>query len=213
MESREKNCKVEATGVSRATDRRVLRTRLAIREAFRKLVLSCGYDKVTIAAIAREANIDRKTFYLHYESVDAVLDEIACEEAENLVGVFREETFRLGEGVDVNDLFARMSVVLVRNFVESSEAARDVPPEKVLTDKVLKKIEQSLVRAIVEDDRLGLASATGPYLGYCVSFFCAGLVAAYRDWLKDDSEIPLEDLAKVTTTAILSGVEGLLRKK
>lgn len=51
----------------RSTDRRVVRTRKAIREAFFKLMEDQDYHKITIASIAREADIDRKTFYLHLD--------------------------------------------------------------------------------------------------------------------------------------------------
>ena len=198
----------------RKSDRRVARTKKAIREAFSRLASNGDYGKVTITAIAREADIDRKTFYLHYDSVEAVTDEIVREEAERIVSLLREESFRAGaangasgtNGVDVGDLFSRFSVVLVQDLVANGETMAHVAPELLL-----QKVEQSLTNAIVEDDVFGLASAMGPYLGYCVSFFCAGLVAVYRDWLKKDSEIPLENLAAVTTTAILSGVDGLVR--
>ena len=55
-----------AKDLRRSTDRRVVRTRKAIREAFFKLMENQDYHKITIASVAREADIDRKTFYLHY---------------------------------------------------------------------------------------------------------------------------------------------------
>ena len=55
-------------------DRRVLKTRQAIEEALASLILKTDYDKITVSALAKEANINRKTFYLHYDSVDDVLD-------------------------------------------------------------------------------------------------------------------------------------------
>ena len=58
-------------------DRRVLKTRAAIKAALDKLVKEQGMDKLTVSALAREANIDRKTFYLHYDSIDALIDSAA----------------------------------------------------------------------------------------------------------------------------------------
>ena len=59
-------------------DRRVLKTRQAIEEALASLILKTDYDKITVSALAKEANINRKTFYLHYDSVDDVpFNEIA----------------------------------------------------------------------------------------------------------------------------------------
>ena len=57
-------------------DRRVARTKKAIEDAFEKLVAETDYSKITVSAIAKEANINRKTFYLHYSSVEDVLDSM-----------------------------------------------------------------------------------------------------------------------------------------
>ena len=65
-----------AKDLRRSTDRRVVRTRKAIREAFFKLMENQDYHKITIASVAREADIDRKTFYLHYRSVSDLVDEV-----------------------------------------------------------------------------------------------------------------------------------------
>ena len=58
-------------------DRRVVRTRRAIMEAFERLLEKKDLGDITISSIAREADIDRKTFYLHFGSIDGLLDAIA----------------------------------------------------------------------------------------------------------------------------------------
>lgn len=57
-------------------DPRVLRTRQLIREAFRELLQSKGFDSITIKDIAQRATINRATFYAHYEDKYALLEEI-----------------------------------------------------------------------------------------------------------------------------------------
>lgn len=193
-------------GAVRSDDRRVVRTKKAIREAFLNLLRSEDYDRVTITAVAREADIDRKTFYLHYDSVDDVLDEFIRERAEQMVASLREESLAQGGGVDVADLFARLSVALVQDYSITENMVRHVSPEKLLS-----KVEGPLTEAIVECDALGLASAMGPYLSFGVSFLCGGLLSAYRHWLAIDSDMPLENLAALTSAAILAGVEGFLQ--
>ena len=195
-----KNC------VSRMGDRRVVRTKRAIREAFLNLLHAEDYDRVTITAVAHEADIDRKTFYLHYDSVDDVLDEIIRERAEQTVALLREESLAQGGGVDVADLFARLSVALVQDFSINKTVMKHVSPEMLLG-----KVEGPLTEAITECDALGLSSTMGPYLSFGVSFFCGGLLSTYRHWLAVDSDVPLEDLAALTSAAILSGVEGFLQ--
>lgn len=63
------------------TDRRVQRTNEALRQAYRKLSRQYHYHELTVKQLTDEANINRKTFYLHYDSIDdlaySFTDEIA----------------------------------------------------------------------------------------------------------------------------------------
>ena len=191
---------------ARPEDRRVVRTRNAIRQAFFKLVDERDYDKVTVAALAREANIDRKTFYLHYASIDDVVDEIIRENVGRLYVYLlkgagcqrRAFVARSGE------FFTLLSMDLAHSFVESRRRVFHLPVEELLW-----KVEDALTELLIEKDALGLAHL-GPYLGYCVSFFCAGVISVYRRWLLTDSEIPLEEIAALARTAAFTGIEGVL---
>ncbi|WP_137630016.1 TetR family transcriptional regulator [Secundilactobacillus hailunensis] len=48
------------------TDLRVLKTKRAIQDAFVDLVLTEGFERVTVSGLARRAMINRQTFYTHY---------------------------------------------------------------------------------------------------------------------------------------------------
>lgn len=187
-----------------ARDRRVVRTRKAIREAFLRLMEDQDYGKITIAAIAREADIDRKTFYLHYDSVDGLVDEIVNDEAEMLLGVCREVAAS-GKGIiDSGGLFRQLSLDLGPDLPTSRRLIRHLSIEDWL-----RRIEGPLVEGFTKDNLLGL-EASGEYLPYCMSFFCAGLIAIYRRWLLDASDVPLEDLSKVADIALTRGVDGVV---
>ncbi|RMF80674.1 MAG: TetR family transcriptional regulator [Chloroflexi bacterium] len=54
-------------------DRSKQRTAHAFLEAATKLILERGYDTVTVADIAREADYGRSTFYLHFEDKEALV--------------------------------------------------------------------------------------------------------------------------------------------
>jgi AcrR family transcriptional regulator len=56
-------------------NRRSQRTRAALKAAFRELVLSRGYQPVTVTDIIRRANVGRSTFYLHYAGKEALLSD------------------------------------------------------------------------------------------------------------------------------------------
>ncbi len=56
-------------------DRRVRKTRKALREAMQVLMSEKGYDQVTIEELTERADIGRTTFYLHYSAKQDLLLE------------------------------------------------------------------------------------------------------------------------------------------
>ena len=66
-------------------DRRITKTRKSIQNAYLNLLRQKGTEKITISDIAREADIDRKTFYLHYDSPEDIIREYAEEKTRELL--------------------------------------------------------------------------------------------------------------------------------
>lgn len=56
-------------------DRRVRRTREALRQALLTLLAERGWDGVSVQDLCDRADIGRSTFYMHYQSKEAMLEE------------------------------------------------------------------------------------------------------------------------------------------
>lgn len=63
----------------RKEDLRVIKSKQAIKEAFIELVEIKGFDKISVCDIANRANINRNTFYLHYEDKEDLVRKILHE--------------------------------------------------------------------------------------------------------------------------------------
>lgn len=57
-------------------DRRAVRSRRLIVSAFERLLVTRPFERITVSAIAQEADVDRKTFYQHFGSIDGLLAAI-----------------------------------------------------------------------------------------------------------------------------------------
>lgn len=70
------------------TDRRIQRTRLALRTALLDLLKEKKYDEIALEEITERANVGRATFYLHYKDKEDLLleefSEMANEQARSL---------------------------------------------------------------------------------------------------------------------------------
>ena len=60
----------------RKTDRRTLMTKGMIKDALLELLQNTPYEKITVTALCKQSEITRATFYLHYNNIDDVLDEL-----------------------------------------------------------------------------------------------------------------------------------------
>lgn len=80
-------------------DRRKLRTQRQIREAFLSLVREKDLESITVNDIAQGADINRATFYLHYQDKYDLL-----EQTENQI---MEEMLRISQEIQISDLLTR----------------------------------------------------------------------------------------------------------
>nr|WP_312890972.1 TetR/AcrR family transcriptional regulator [Paenibacillus endophyticus] len=83
-------------------DRRIIRSREALREALLSLMSNKPFTSISITEIVEVANYNRGTFYSNYESKEALLDEIISGLIQDLLRSFRApyenvELFRIDE--------------------------------------------------------------------------------------------------------------------
>ncbi len=72
------------------TDRRITRTKRMIRDAFTQLLEEKGFEGITVRDITEKADINRGTFYLHYDSKYDLLDKSETEILEEMTGILKK---------------------------------------------------------------------------------------------------------------------------
>jgi len=83
-------------------DRRVKRTRKAIKEALSKLLLEKDLHKITIQELADTADIHRGTFYIHYNDIYDLYEQIEKETITQIASIFRNDAFTTYENIFEN---------------------------------------------------------------------------------------------------------------
>lgn len=93
----------------RETDKRVLKTKKAIKAAHLSIMEEKDISDITISELTRKAGINRRTFYTHYRSISDIIDEIESD----MVALLSEVV----QKIDVTDI--RKSAYNV--FIELNE--------------------------------------------------------------------------------------------
>lgn len=188
-------------------DRRVGKTCTAIRNAYLDILKDSPAGRITVAEIARRANIDRKTFYLHYATTDAVLDEIYDSVVTETIDSMQNNAEDKNKRLSVEDLFDLITAMIAKNLdIFEILAARS-------DDKTLfEKLRKTLIRQIVTEykDELGL---TETQFHIYAEFFMSGIIASYSMWISGKLPLRIEELAQMVTRASLYGLEGVINNK
>ena len=187
-------------------DMRVVKTREAIAEAFVKLLETTEYTDITVTAIAREARISRKTFYLHYNSTDELLRQMIEANVAEIVAEVGARDLGL-EAADALKKFTSIVFnVLVHHPYLNSNLVRCMPLHSFLD-----MAKEPLVALITEHfEEAGIAKPA--YFDYWVSYYLGGLCSVYEMWkLNDGDPASLEKLAKVVGSSVAQTFENLVR--
>lgn len=190
-------------------DRRIVRSRNAILSAFERLLMEKPLADITVSAIAREANVDRKTFYVHFGTVDGLLDAIAVDVVEMIVDSV-EKTLASMDG-DTNEralgaaatFFKTVNEALCNNLVLNRQLIENIP-----LDDFMARLRAPLEHEIAERDLLphGLKDEM---FDYYLAFLLSGIIGVYRMWALSDGSVPIERVSAVANDLALNGLSSL----
>ncbi len=74
-------------------NRKVRYTKRVIRESLRELLAEKPLSRITVKELVEQADINRSTFYAHYETLPALIEEIEVEYAKKAVESLAIETY------------------------------------------------------------------------------------------------------------------------
>ena len=188
-------------------DRRVRRSRRAMVEAFDRLLATRPVDKITVSAIAQEADVDRKTFYQHFGSVEGLIDAIAEAFVASIldeVGASFDRSLIAEDRAAALRTFFRALVEHLSQGLERERGYFENMPADMLFERLLAPFERQIVER-------GLLAGYVPdeKIVSCLSFVLGGMLALFRWWLASGEPVPIEELADLANTLTESGLRGV----
>lgn len=185
------------------TDRRILRTRLAIRNALVSLIEEKNFNDLTIRDLAGRAHINRGTFYLHYRDKQDLLDQTEQEIIED----FRA----MASQINPEELLAHQQadqplpamVTFFTYFRENAAALRAILGVRgaiAFQMKIKQAIEENLYQtrffARLQEQ---ISQIPGRYL---VSYTVSAHLGVAQTWLENGCQETPEEMARITTRLI-----------
>ncbi|WP_087972245.1 TetR/AcrR family transcriptional regulator [Oceanobacillus rekensis] len=104
--------------MKRSNDKRVNRTKKALKNALLSLMEKKKYEDITITEIVKHAEYNRGTFYLHFEQKEDLLAEMMEEMLNELASAFRKPYKDLKEEVNIVEL---STISIFDHFIENKD--------------------------------------------------------------------------------------------
>ncbi len=185
-------------------DKRTQNTRERIRAAYVTLLTARDEPKLTVTALARQANIDRKTFYLHYDTMDDVMMDLTQQIVTQFVERLEQRGF-LEKGVDVGIFYQTLGQTIGEHGALFRYAAlrpsQDVFWEQIKRSLAMQLVEHYREKFLIKPDALYI------YL----RFLLGGMQEIYREWLRGELKLSIEELSRMAGDAAFEGFSSIIK--
>jgi len=174
-------------------DRRVQKTKNALRDALVTLILERGYDPITVLDIADRANVARPTFYMHYRDKEELL-------LESMKELYDE----LSKKLDIQEAIAMMEQGIAPDLIAFEHVAEHRAFYKIMLSSkgsvaFITGVQQYLTETNIEVIQQCLPPGKQPQVPVRViaSSLAGAEIGIISDWVLNDLPYTPEEMARM----------------
>lgn len=179
-------------------DRRKRKTRAAIENALLDLMQYKPLNAITISELATAADINRKTFYNNYNSIDDVIKGINKKLSRHIFEALPEK-ITIHNEIEIYHLLVTFTTALEphKNILRKvTSASKDIPFFSYFQNQILPYVERNLVSYHVD-------AALTPYIN---SYLVNGIYSILMTWL-NETQLNAEQVALLCYNLIVASIK------
>jgi AcrR family transcriptional regulator len=201
-------------------DRRILRTRAALRKALMELIREKGYEALTIEDITSRANLGRATFYLHFHDKDDLLLEefslLAQERVQALSKIPFAAWLPNAEDllIDAGNKPIQPFLMVFQHVADNAELYR-ILLRNPGSNRLAGRIREILIEAINQFVQTKAKTDPIPILfevpiELLAAYFNGALVSSIDWWLENMEQIPVEEMTRMFQRLFFPGARKIM---
>ncbi|MTV82271.1 TetR/AcrR family transcriptional regulator [Secundilactobacillus folii] len=174
-------------------NRRTQYTVNALKNALMALLEKKPLDKITVTEICHLADVNRGTFYLHYDSPVDLLDQIEGEILDEILPLLATKD---------HDHFADWMISLV-NVVDKHRDAMRVVIQDNREESALTRLFSKAHEHMLADCETNTPGFNRKKMEYQFTYCCTGTIGLIKKWLEDD-DLSAKELSNLLTELMTS---------
>jgi len=186
------------------TDRRIQRTRQALRNALLELIKEKGYDSIHVEEITQRANLGRATFYLHYKDKEDLLVDVFSEMAKERSRTLSEIPFSawMPDWVTTDPISENNAVppplIVFRHVAENADIYR-ILLRSEKADRIVERIRKIITQSITEFMQTKVENDPIPILftvpiDLLAAYYSAAILSFVDWWLEQELSYSPEEM-------------------
>jgi AcrR family transcriptional regulator len=201
-------------------DRRIQRTRQALRKALMELITEKGYDSLSVEEITQRADIGRATFYKHYKDKEDLLvdefSELANERARSLSGIPFSAWLPGAENPD-QGMETRPSppfLLVFQHIADNAELYR-ILLKSEKSDRILERIRKIVAQSITGFMQTKLENDPIPLLfevpiDLLAAYFSGALLSCVDWWMEQGNSYSTEEMTRMFQRLFFPGARKIM---
>jgi AcrR family transcriptional regulator len=186
-------------------DRRINKTKAALKKSLHTLILEKGYDEISIQEITDHADLGRATFYLHYQDKDELFGDILRDIADTYFQTLSPQEIHTNTLLDEKILegvfdFSKEYASLYNKL---NDGRSGVVGFRLLTQIVRKEIAKKLQMS-ADDDLMTLCKLT-----LTENYLAGATLTLVFWWLENNMPIPSKSMSQLLAKANLACIEAV----
>lgn len=196
-----------------AEDRRVRKSKRAIKQAFIQLLKENNLDRITIQQISDLADVNRGTFYLNYEDKYALLDEMENEQIEKIKGFI--DIRKMDLSTKNSDRFIEdFANKIIKNVITHIE--HNIEFYQVILNLERKsRIEEQLADIVRSNIKHLIGNKDNVYgipENYYLSYVVGSMMSMIKYWVSDENRVSVEELVNYVSTIASTGPLSIMKR-
>jgi len=175
-------------------DRRVRKTKQQIRRAFVELVEEIGLNSITVSNLAEQADINRGTFYLHYENIEDLVDNLQVDIVESLRDITNplDPYSIIHNRNELTPLLVRVTKAVANHsdVIKALVSAQGAPSFRVTWEQIISNLVLEKFYEVDKSERSDALSEN--YLAILISSIYIGVIL---EWMETGMKEPAEKIA------------------
>lgn len=201
-------------------DRRIQRTRQALRKALMELIKEKGYDPISVEEITQCANLGRATFYLHYKDKEDLLidefSELANERARTLSEIPFSAWLPKAENPDqpIENRPTTPFLMVFQHIADHAELYH-ILLKSEKSDRILERIRKIIAQSITEFMQTKIENDPIPILfevpvDLLGAYFSGALLSCVDWWLEQELSYSTEEMTRMFQRLFFPGARKIM---